>query len=164
MSRSVKKRMVTVFFSKRGILSTIVLDKQKTVTASWYTEKCLPRVLQALKNERPNSRLDTLFLHHDNAPANRTGKTIDYLREVGVKLLGHPPYSPDLAPCDFALFPYAKKALKGRRFSNDEELIGAFEDIYGSVPDGFWGDVFSTWFDRMRACISANGHYFGKNK
>ncbi|CAB3233412.1 unnamed protein product [Arctia plantaginis] len=104
----------------------------------------LPQVLEALKNERPNSRLDTWFLHQDNAPAHPAGKTIDYLREVGVKLLGHPPYSPDLAPCDFALFPYAKKALKGRKFSNDEELIGAFEEICGSVSDGFWGDVFST--------------------
>ncbi|CAB3252061.1 unnamed protein product [Arctia plantaginis] len=73
MSQTVKTRMVAVFFSKRVILSTIVLDKQKTVTASWYTEKCLPRVLEALKNERPNSRLDTWFLHQDNAPAHRAG-------------------------------------------------------------------------------------------
>lgn len=34
MSRKVKKRMVVVFFSKRGILNTTVLDKQKNVTAN----------------------------------------------------------------------------------------------------------------------------------
>ena len=32
-----------------------------------------------------------------------------------------PPYSPDLAPCDFFLFPKLKKPMKGRRFATVEE-------------------------------------------
>jgi len=35
-----------------------------------------------------------------------------------------PPYSPDLAPCDFFLFPRMKRDLKGRRFQNVEEVRG----------------------------------------
>jgi hypothetical protein len=34
----------------------------------------------------------------------------------------HPPYSPDLAPCDFFLFPQMKFKLKGRRFDTIEEI------------------------------------------
>jgi hypothetical protein len=34
----------------------------------------------------------------------------------------HPPYSPDLAPCDFFLFPKMKLKLKGRRFDWLEEI------------------------------------------
>jgi hypothetical protein len=34
----------------------------------------------------------------------------------------HPPYSPDLAPCDFFLFPKMKLKLKGRRFDTIEEI------------------------------------------
>jgi hypothetical protein len=30
-------------------------------------------------------------------------------------IVPHPPYSPDLAPCDFAVFPKLKMKLKGRR-------------------------------------------------
>jgi len=37
----------------------------------------------------------------------------------------HPPYSPDLAPSDFRLFPKLKEHLKGRRFSCDEEVKSA---------------------------------------
>jgi len=33
-----------------------------------------------------------------------------------------PPYSPDLAPCDFFLFPKMKLKLKGRRFDTTEEI------------------------------------------
>jgi hypothetical protein len=34
----------------------------------------------------------------------------------------HPPYSPDLAPCDFLPFPKTKLKLKGRRFDTTEEI------------------------------------------
>ncbi|CAH2105700.1 unnamed protein product [Euphydryas editha] len=109
MSRSVKKKNSGSIFLKSGIISIVGFDKQKTVIATWYMEKILPRVLGSLKNEQPHSRLYIWFLHHDNASAHRAGRTTDYLPEVGVKLLGHPPHSPDLAPCDFALFLHVKK-------------------------------------------------------
>jgi hypothetical protein len=37
-------------------------------------------------------------------------------------LIPHPPHSPDLAPCDFFLFPKIKLKLKGRRFDAIEEI------------------------------------------
>jgi hypothetical protein len=37
-------------------------------------------------------------------------------------VIPHPPYSPDLAPCDFFLFPKMKLKLKGRRFDTTEEM------------------------------------------
>ncbi|EGI61189.1 FLJ37770-like protein [Acromyrmex echinatior] len=37
-------------------------------------------------------------------------------------LLDHPPYSSDLAPCDFYLFPKVKSALKGTRFESVEAV------------------------------------------
>ena len=39
------------------------------------------------------------------------------------EVLPHPPYSPDLAPSDFHLFPSMKSFLKGKYFSSDESLI-----------------------------------------
>jgi hypothetical protein len=37
-------------------------------------------------------------------------------------IIPHPPYSPDLAPCDFALFPKLKKKLKGRRYETVSDI------------------------------------------
>ena len=39
------------------------------------------------------------------------------------ELVPHPPYSPDLAPCDYFLFPNLKKWLGGKRFSSNDEII-----------------------------------------
>jgi hypothetical protein len=40
-------------------------------------------------------------------------------------MLKHSPYSPDLAPCDYYLFPNMKKDLRGKKFESDEEVKAA---------------------------------------
>jgi len=67
-----------------------------------------------------------LFLH-DNVPAHRALATHKGLVYLGFQCLDHPPYSPDLAPSDYHLFPGLKKELKCRYFSSDAEVIAAPE-------------------------------------
>jgi transposase len=40
----------------------------------------------------------------------------EFLAKHSIPVVPHPPYSPDLAPCDFFLFPRLKSTLKGKRF------------------------------------------------
>jgi hypothetical protein len=55
-----------------------------------------------------------LFLH-DNAPAHRALATQKKLAYLGFQCLHHPPYSADLTPSDYQLFPELKKQLKFRQ-------------------------------------------------
>jgi len=57
-------------------------------------------------------------LQHDNAPAHSTALLQAFLAKHHITQVCQPPYSPDLAPCDFWLFPKLKSPLKGRRFVN----------------------------------------------
>ena len=41
---------------------------------------------------------------------------------MDIKTVRHPPYSPDLAPCDFWLFPKLKENLRGCRYETIEEM------------------------------------------
>jgi histone-lysine N-methyltransferase SETMAR len=45
------------------------------------------------------------------------------IEELKFELVDHPPYSPDLAPSDFFLFPNLNKWLSGQRFFSNEEVI-----------------------------------------
>lgn len=162
--KSVKKRMIVVFFAKRGIIKRVVLDSQKTVTAAWYTGICLPQVTEELKKIRPKSGLSAWHFHHDNAPAHRANLTQDFLAQSGLTLLDHPPYSPDLAPCDFGLFPLIKNQLKGRKFTSEEELLNAWDKACASVTKDQWQQIFSNWFVRMQKCINSHGMYFEKSQ
>ncbi|GFX62446.1 uncharacterized protein TNCV_412881 [Trichonephila clavipes] len=42
------------------------------------------------------------------------------LQQNNVEILPHPPYSPDLTPCDFWLFPQLKKPLRDKRFASNK--------------------------------------------
>ena len=56
--------------------------------------------------------------HQDNAPVHNSILVTDYLTKMGIKTVSHPPYSLDLDPRDFWLFP----KLRGCRFETTEEM------------------------------------------
>ena len=159
-ARSVGRKMVATFFSGRGHIATIPLEDRRTVTAEWYTTVCLPRVFQVIHERRPKTGLRGMFLHHDNASAHTAMRTVEFLQQSGVKLVDHPPYSPDLAPCDFELFPKVKEQLRGRRFGSAEEAVAAYREHLERISKDTWRKTINTWFRRMQLCIDASGEYF----
>ena len=51
--------------------------------------------------------------HQDNAPVHNSILVTDYLSKTGIKTIPQPPYSPDVAPCDFCLFPKLRGCDEG---------------------------------------------------
>ena len=100
-----------------------------------------------------------ILLHHDTAPAHRSAQTAAFLSEYRVQLLGHPPYSPDLAPCHF-FFPKVKEKLRGRQFSNPD--VSAYLEEIEDISKNVWRHSFGKWFKRMRRCIQSKGEYVQK--
>jgi histone-lysine N-methyltransferase SETMAR len=64
---------------------------------------------------------------HGNVPSHRALASEKKLAYLGFQCLDHPPYSPDLAPSNYHLFPGLKKQLKGRNFASDAEVIAVAE-------------------------------------
>ncbi len=161
-SRSTGKVMVASFFRRGGHVATVELQDRRTVNADWYISVCLPEVFQEIENRWPNTGLHGLLLHHDNASAHTAAVTLDFLAERGVQLVTHPPYSPDLAPCDFFLFPKMKERLRGKQFQTPEEAVLAYRGEIETLSDMDWGLCFAAWFRRMKSCIECQGDYFEK--
>ena len=62
-----------------------------------------------------------MFLDSEKfVPDRYRAATRDAIQRLEFSVLPHPPYSPDLTPSDFHLFPKLKEHLKGQRFSYDE--------------------------------------------
>jgi transposase len=90
-----------------------------------------------VRRKRPELwRNDNWLLHHDNEAARTSLKTTEFVTNNNIAIVLHPPYSPDLAPYDFALFPKFKMKLKGRRFetvSNIQRESQALRKITSTV-------------------------------
>ena len=72
-----------------------------------------------------------------------------YLEDQGIKLMGHPTYSPDLSLCDCYLF----QKCRGKNFRDMNEVDAAVQE---QIEDFY--QYFEYWFKRMNKCIRVQGH------
>ena len=112
------------------------------------------------KKKRPSVGLKGTFLLHDNAPAHKCKVVVDFLDKEKVKVIKHPPYSPDLSPCDFFLFSRLKKMLSGRRYQTKSALGSAIRQCLKQIPRADYSDAFRQWILRLEKCKSVRGEYF----
>jgi transposase len=89
-----------------------------------------------------------MLLHHDNAPTHISLKTTEFVTNNNMVIVPHPPYSPDLAPCDFVLFPKFKIKLKGRRFETVSDMRRESQAVLFSMNKNYFHDAFEAWKER----------------
>jgi len=73
------------------------------------------------------------ILHHNNAPAHNVLSVKRYLAKNNIPVMEHLPYFPDLALCDFFLFPKIKPALKGTRFESMDAVKAKATQLLNSL-------------------------------
>jgi transposase len=100
------------------------------------------------------------ILHQDNAPAHNALSVRQFLAKKQVLVLHHAPYSPDLAPCDFFLFPKLKHSLKETNFQTTEDIQRKTTDLLKGFTQNDFQKCFHTWKERMQHCIEAQVNYF----
>ena len=123
MQKSTGKVLPSIFWDQDGIFLIDYLPNSQTINVEYYSF-LLVKLKDILKERTQRVGHQG---GHDNAPAHQALATQKKLAYLGFQCLDHPPYSPDLAPSDYHLFPGLKKQLKGRHFSSDAEVIAAAE-------------------------------------
>ena len=79
---------------------------------------------------------------------------------MGIKTVPHPPYSPDLAPCDFWLFP----KLRGRRYEKYEEMKEGVTKVTDTLTQEDFHGAFQNLLERYNKCIAAGEDIFEGDK
>jgi len=74
--------------------------------------------------------------------------------------MDHPPYLPDLAPCDFWLFQKLNKALKGKRFDDLSDIQHNVKTLLQGNPENDFQDCCRQWHHRLTKCIASQREYF----
>ena len=75
---------------------------------------------------------------------------------MGTKTVPHPLYSPDLAPCDFWLFP----KLRGCRYETIEDMKEAVTKVIDTLTHEEIHGAFQKLLECYNKCIAAGGDYF----
>ena len=93
--------------------------------------------------------------HQDNAPVHNSILVTDYLTKMGIKTVPHPPYSPDVGPCDFWLFP----KIRGCHYETIEEMKEAVTKVIDTLTQEDFHGAFQKLLERYKY-IAAGGDYF----
>ena len=156
--KSAGKVLASVFWDKDGVLLIKYLPKGRTINAEYYMS-LLDELREALKQKRRGKLSRGVLFLQDNAPAHTAHETLRKIRDFGFELVDHPPYSPDLAPSDYHLFPQLKKHLKGTKFHSDSEVIAATEAWLEAQPSEFFYQGLEKLNDRCNKCVNLRGEY-----
>ncbi|GFU36305.1 HTH_48 domain-containing protein [Trichonephila clavipes] len=99
-------------------------------------------------------------LHHDKAPYHTCFVVTEHLTKNGTVTISQPPYSPDLAPAYFFLFPKGKTALKERHHGTLDDVKRACPHALKDVSVVDFRGAYEAWKRRQQMCVHAQGAYF----
>lgn len=132
----------------------------QTVNKKYYQE-VLHCLRDAVRRKRPDLWESRNWqLHHDNAPAHSSRLIQDFLAKHGIPQVRQAPYSPDMAPGDFWLFPKLKMPLKGSRFESREDIMKNATAQLVAIPKQDFQKCFQQWKNRWIKCVESQGAYF----
>ncbi|UYV70583.1 hypothetical protein LAZ67_7003607 [Cordylochernes scorpioides] len=105
--------------------------------------RCLREAVRLKRPERWQN--NDWILHVGNARPHTAHVVLQFLAKHSTIQIPHPPYSPDLAPNDFFLYPKLKINLKGRKFDNVDMLQAESKATLRNLSKSDFISCFDNW-------------------
>lgn len=153
-------KMLMIFaYDINGVLTTHRVPHGSTVNKEYY-EWYLTKILRpAIRRKRPELLRLTPLILHDNATPHKSGVVRDVFERYHWEVLKHPPYSPDLSPPDYDLFPKLKEPLRGVRYDDLNELYVAVNAVVRDINKGCLATGVRDLPKRWESTIASAGDY-----
>ena len=158
-SKSVHKILMNPFLDSSGMIYMHWVPTKQTVNKEYYAE-VLREFRKRFRRKRPAYfKFGLWHFHQDNVPVRSYILVTDYLTKMGIKTVPHPPYNPDLDPCDFWLFPNLRGKLGGCRYETIEVMKEAVRKVIDTLTQEDFDGAFRKLWERYK-CIAARGDHF----
>jgi len=153
-----KKVLHIVFWDSEGVVHHENIPARTTINAVLYSE-ILERVAEKMKEVRPSRNPKEILFIHDKARPHTAKTTKATLKKLKWEVMPHPPYSPDMSPCDLFLFRSLKNVIKGQEVASREEVTKWVDKFYGSKPSSLFKRGINKLKDQWEGVIEFEGDY-----
>ena len=157
-----KKVMISVFFSSSGFKCIQFLPSNTKYNKQYFINVILPDISSSSIDSSDSRKKKPWILHFDNAKPHTAKESKIKIEQLGFIEMPHPPYSPDISPCDFWLFGKLKQELCGMEVKNRDEIIKCTEKILQKITKKEIKSVYSHWIKRLKYVIEHQGEYYQK--
>jgi histone-lysine N-methyltransferase SETMAR len=138
-----RKTTIMIFFTTRQLILLDVLPKGNKFNQRYFIDYVFPDLKTENRTSRRHMPRATFWVHMDNSMCRNGQKIVSKFDKHHIARLPHPPYSPDLNPCDFWVFGMLKGILKDREFHLHDEIEEAITMA--------WNDLT---FDEVESVLS----------
>ena len=138
------KTMLTVFFDLEGIIHHKYAPPGQTINKKHYSMSFIGWEMQYDENSHGYRQLVTGSFITNNMPTHASHLVQSLLAKHQITQVTQPPYSPDLVPYNFWLFPKLKSPLKGKRFQTINEIQKNMTGKLMAIPVKDFCGVFGT--------------------
>ena len=153
--------LYAIFFNSSGPVVQVPCPFGHTVTGRFYKNSVLKKVKEfynTIRNDQAKDGQESTY--YMTTPPLMCEVVKSFLASEKVKVLNHSPYSPDLSPCDFFLFPRLKKKLSGNKYTSRSSLGSAVYQFLQQIPKEDYLSAFRGWVKKLQKRVSVKGEYF----
>lgn len=151
-----RKVLLSFWFSFHGVVYWHILPEGTMATSETISEE-LDEVIHQFAVLAPGAPKITLLW--DNARPHKSHVTQIKLDSLGVEMLAHPPYSPDISPCDYHSFRSFEHFCSRKHFTNRKEVEDAVAEWIASRPTDFWRRGIEALRTRWERVVASHGEY-----
>ena len=124
---SAGKVMSSIVWDGQGVIMIDYLEQGCTINGAYYAGE-LRRLRQEIARKRRGKMSRGVLLLQDNAPVHMSQAAMTAATECEFEILPHSPYSTDMAPSYFYLFPKLKSHHRGEQYGSNEGVIEAIKE------------------------------------
>lgn len=153
--------MVWAGVTANGKTPLVFIEKGVKINASYYQKSIIKAVLEPWA--KLHFKGEDWTLQQDWAPAHKAKGSIALCKKLFPKIWDRelwPPYSPDLNPMDFAIWPILEQKACSVQHRNLESLKAALLKAWAEIPTEQLSAAISSLPDRLSACVKAQGGHF----
>ncbi|UYV65939.1 hypothetical protein LAZ67_3005932 [Cordylochernes scorpioides] len=147
-TKSKVKTLLVTFFYINGLVHHEFIPFGRTINQEVYLV-IMRRLREAVRLKRPERwQNNDWILHVDNARPHTVHVVLQFLAKHSTIQIPYPPYSPDLAPNDFFLYPKLKMKLKGRKFDKVDMIQAESKATLRNLSKSDFISCFDNWKNR----------------
>ena len=116
--------------------------------------------ISCVNRKRPEKWANHFIRHHDNVPCNTSLQVRQFLSNKNITVCPHPPYSPDLASCEFWLFPKVKMTTRRKGFESIQDIEASTTAQLKTLTKEDFQNCLRKWQEWWDKCVQREGENF----
>jgi histone-lysine N-methyltransferase SETMAR len=132
------------------------------MNSQYFCDVDLQETRESLTSIPEKSGIEGMIINLDNCRVHNSGRTTLQFQDFQVTKWPHPPFSPDISPCDFCFFGWSKEQMRGHEFHGSDEVRSFPLDLCENLDQNSIISVYREWIERLQQVLGTNAQYDSK--